>query len=224
MDGWLKLHRSITDSSVFDDADVLKMWIWLLCNVAYNEHDIVYYGKIYQIKSGQIITGRKKISQQIKMSESKVYRALNILKLLGNINIKSNNKFSIITIVNWAKYQSETAKINIEITANQQQNEQQNNSKTDSKLNSKTTAQQQHSNTTKEYIEYKERKEEKKNNVALSGISPVGVSKDGMDIFVHENSGVQYVIKNGDMFDLSGKPLNNAGYPIIDFGLSKHKL
>lgn len=178
MDGWLKLHRSIVDSSVFDDSDVLKMWIWLLCNVAYNDHDVVYYGKIYQIKSGQIITGRKKISQQIKMSESQVYRALNILKLLGNINIKPNNKFSLITIVNWAKYQSETAKINIEITANQQQNEQQNNSK----INSRATSQQQQGNTTKEYKEIKEIKEKKNSVSALPGKEVFEVNGAGLPI------------------------------------------
>ena len=45
MEGWIKLHRSIIDSAVFSDADVLKVWIWLLCNVAYDDHDVVYLGK-----------------------------------------------------------------------------------------------------------------------------------------------------------------------------------
>ena len=57
-----------------------------------------------------------------------------------------------------------------------------------------------------------------------SGVSPVGVSNDGCDIYIHKNSGVQYVLRDGKQFDLSGKPLNDAGYPIIDFKLSKHNL
>lgn len=78
MEGWIKLHRSIIDSAVFTDADVLKVWIWLLCNVAYDDHDVVYLGKVIPLKKGQIITGRQKLSQQTGMSEGKIYRATNI--------------------------------------------------------------------------------------------------------------------------------------------------
>ena len=138
MEGWIKLHRSIIDSAVFSDADVLKVWIWLLCNVAYDDHDVVYLGKVIPLKKGQIITGRQKLSQQIGMSEGKIYRATNILKSLGNITVKSNNRYSIITVENWLKYQSEMPHVNINITTGQQQTEQQNKQQNNGKSNSKT--------------------------------------------------------------------------------------
>ena len=219
MEGWIKLHRSIIDSAVFTDADVLKVWIWLLCNVAYDDHDVVYLGKVIPLKKGQIITGRQKLSQQIGMSEGKIYRATNILKTLGNITVKSNNRYSIITVQNWLKYQNEMPNDNINITTRQQQteqqNKQQNNGKSNSKTDSTATAKKQQTEHNKRNKECKEVKEEKKRGaVALSG--------DGSEIFIHENSGIQFVVKNGKQFDLSGKPLNDAGYPIIDFKLSKH--
>ena len=127
MDGWLKLYRSILDSAVFQDAEVLKVWVWLLCNVSFEQHDTVCYGKVISLKPGQIATGRKKISQCTDLNETKVYRALIALKSLGNIEIKSTNKYSIITVVNWDKYQDENCKR----TANEQQ------------TNSKTTAEEQ---------------------------------------------------------------------------------
>ena len=130
MDGWLKLYRSILDSTVFQDAEVLKVWIWLLCNVAFEQHDTICYGKVIHLKPGQIATGRKKIAQCTDLNENKVYRALTALKSLGNIEIKSTNKYSIITIVNWDKYQGE----NGNRTANEQQ------------TNSKTTAEEQQDN------------------------------------------------------------------------------
>lgn len=120
MDGWIKLHRAVVDSAVFDDAEVLKVWIWLLCNVSYEDHEIIYGGSVVQIKKGQLITGRKKLAQQLKMSESKVYRALNLLEALGNVNIKPNNRFSLITLINWAKYQDDVQKVNSQTTAGQQ--------------------------------------------------------------------------------------------------------
>ena len=127
MDGWLKLYRSILDSAVFQDAEILKVWIWLLCNVAFEQHDTICYGKVISLKPGQIATGRKKIAQCTELNETKVYRALTALKGLGNIEIKSTNKYSIITVVNWDKYQDENGKR----TANEQQ------------TNSKTTAEEQ---------------------------------------------------------------------------------
>lgn len=122
MDGWLKLYRSILDSAVFQDAEVLKVWIWLLCNVAFEQHDTICYGKVIHLKPGQIATGRKKIAQCTDLNETKVYRALTAIKSLGNIEIKATNKYSIITVVNWDKYQDENGK--------RTSNEQQTNSKT----------------------------------------------------------------------------------------------
>lgn len=127
MDGWLKLYRSILDSAVFQDAEILKVWIWLLCNVAFEQHDTVCYGKVIHLKPGQIATGRKKIAQCTDLNENKVYRALTVLKSLGNIEIKATNKYSIITVVKWDKYQDE----NVKRTSSEQQN------------NSKTTTEEQ---------------------------------------------------------------------------------
>lgn len=144
MDGWLKLYRSILDSAVFQDAEVLKVWIWLLCNVAFEQHDTICYGKVIHLKPGQIATGRKKIAQCTDLNENKVYRALTALKSLGNIEIKSTNKYSIITVVNWDKYQDENGKR----TANEQQ------------TNSKTTAEEQQENSKR--TQHKNGKKEKK--------------------------------------------------------------
>lgn len=138
MDGWLKLYRSILDSAVFQDAEVLKVWIWLLCNVAFEQHDTICYGKVIHLKQGQIATGRKKIAQCTDLNETKVYRALTALKSLGNIEIKATNKYSIITVVNWDKYQDENG--------NRTANEQQTNSKTTTEEQQDNSKRTQHKN------------------------------------------------------------------------------
>ena len=146
MDGWLKLYRSILDSAVFQDAEILKVWIWLLCNVAFEQHDTICYGKVIHLKPGQIATGRKKIAQCTDLNENKVYRALTALKSLGNIEIKSTNKYSIITVVNWDKYQDENGK--------RTSSEQQTNSRT-------TTEEQQTNNKRTQHKNGKNGKKEK---------------------------------------------------------------
>ena len=138
MDGWLKLYRSILDSAVFQDPEVLKVWIWLLCNVAFEQHDTMCYGKVIHLKPGQIATGRKKIAQCTDLNETKVYRALTVLKSLGNIEIKATNKCSIITVVNWDKYQEENDK--------RTSSEQQTNSKQTSEEHQNDSKTTQHKN------------------------------------------------------------------------------
>ena len=138
MDGWLKLYRSILDSAVFQDAEILKVWIWLLCNVAFEQHDTICYGKVIHLKPGQIATGRKKIAQCTDLNENKVYRALTALKSLGNIEIKATNKYSIITVVNWDKYQDENGK--------RTSSEQQTNSKTTTEEQQDNSKRTQHKN------------------------------------------------------------------------------
>ena len=140
MDGWLKLYRSILDSAVFQDPEVLKVWIWLLCNVAFEQHDTMCYGKVIHLKPGQIATGRKKIAQCTDLNETKVYRALTVLKSLGNIEIKATNKYSIITVVNWDKYQEENSKRTSsgqQTNSKQTSEEQQDNDKTTQHKNGK---------------------------------------------------------------------------------------
>ncbi len=140
MDGWLKLYRSILDSAVFQDPEVLKVWIWLLCNVAFEQHDTMCYGKVIHLKPGQIATGRKKIAQCTDLNETKVYRALTALKSLGNIEIKATNKYSIVTVINWDKYQEENGKrTSSEQQTNSKQTpeEQQDDSKTTQHKNGK---------------------------------------------------------------------------------------
>ena len=253
MDGWLKLYRSILDSAVFQDAEVLKVWIWLLCNVAFEQHDTICYGKVIHLKPGQIATGRKKIAQCTDLNENKVYRALTALKSLGNIEIKATNKYSIITVVNWDKYQEENGK--------RTSSEQQTNSKTtteEQQDNSKRTQHKNGKNGKKEkniYIcsffqsvwdEYpKKLGKNKVTKAAMEQLEEAGEATV-MDAVRHytekikrEGTDEKYIMHGGTFFNgawrdyVSSNPeptqapkkevqLNEAGFPLIDFGLSKY--
>lgn len=253
MDGWLKLYRSILDSAVFQDAEVLKVWIWLLCNVAFEQHDTICYGKVIHLKPGQIATGRKKIAQCTDLNENKVYRALTALKSLGNIEIKATNKYSIITVVNWDKYQEENGK--------KTSSEQQTNSKTtteEQQDNSKRTQHKNGKNGKKEkniYIcsffqsvwdEYpKKLGKNKVTKAAMEQLEEAGedavmsavrryvekIKRDGTDekYIMHGSTFFNgawrdYVSSEPEQIQTPKKEvqLNEAGFPVIDFGLSKY--
>lgn len=109
-ENWIKLHRKLTDSAVFSDANCLKAWIYILCNVAYRDHDIIYRGEVVHLQAGQMITGRKVLASELDISEKQAYKLLKTLEKLGNIAIKADNRFSLVTVVNWGFYQSDDEK------------------------------------------------------------------------------------------------------------------
>ena len=138
---FIKLHRSILDSAVFSDAEVLRLWIYLLCKASVDDRQIIFDGRVIDIKKGQLITGRKKLAEHLNTTESKAYRSLKLLQKLGCVDIKVNNRFSLVTLVNWGKFQGATLK-----------NEQQNNNRPTTEPQqpySRTTAERQQNNTNK---------------------------------------------------------------------------
>lgn len=141
---FIKLDRNILESPLFDDAETLKLWIYLLANTAYDERTVSVGNQIITLEKGQLIVGRKKLAEILRTTESKVYRTLLKLKSNNSIDIKPNNKFSLITIVNWAKYQDKQTK-----------SEQQNEHPIEQQMNNKRTTNEQQTNTNKEIKKYR---------------------------------------------------------------------
>ena len=100
-DGFVKLPRDITNWRWFTDANVLKVYIYLLTKAAFKETK----WKQLTLKKGQLITGRKKLAEELDLSENKVRAALANLERTGEISIKPTNKYSIITLLDWGKTQ-----------------------------------------------------------------------------------------------------------------------
>ena len=126
---WVKLHRSIVNDIVFDDPEVLKVWVWILCKAYYRE-DSVLIGKCkVDILPGQFPFGRHSAAKELKMSESKVYRTIKLLEKLGCITIKPNNKYSLICVEKWAFFQGDVSNVEQQTNNKRTTNEQQMNTK-----------------------------------------------------------------------------------------------
>lgn len=82
------------------------------------------------LRPGQFVYGRTKASEQLRIKPSTLNDIITWLKDDQIIDIKSNNKFSVITVVNWDLYQIEEYE-------------------TDSKTDNKATTKQQQSDTNK---------------------------------------------------------------------------
>ena len=98
---YIKLDRKISDWEWFTDGNMVKLWIYLLTHANYK--DTSFQG--HELKSGDVIVGRKILAERLKMSERSVRTCLEKLKKTKEVTIKTTNKYSIITIVKWAEYQ-----------------------------------------------------------------------------------------------------------------------
>lgn len=95
--GFVKLPRNIVSWRWYTDANVLRLYIHLMIKANFADAD----WKNETIKKGQVVTGRKKLAEELEMSENSVRGALEKLKASGDISIKSTNKYSVITLLKW---------------------------------------------------------------------------------------------------------------------------
>lgn len=119
MEGWIKIHRKMLDNPIIcKDSDYLSVWIYLLLNATHKEIPALFKKKKILLQPGQLLTGRKSIANKLKISESKIYRIINDFKSEQQIEQQTSNQNSLITVLNWNRYQE-----------SEQQNKQQMNNK-----------------------------------------------------------------------------------------------
>lgn len=116
--GYIKLWRKIIDSRIFRNEGLLKVWIWCLTKAAHENHWTTLRtgtGSMeVKVLPGQFIFGRDSAAKELHMPPSTVWKRINKLKKVENLNIESNRQYSLISVMNWPTYQGENNKRNIE--------------------------------------------------------------------------------------------------------------
>ena len=103
--GYIKLYRSLLDNPIIKKPDYLCIWNCLLLQANHKETSFIFNNIKQLLEPGQLITGRKVLSDKTGIAESQVYKILNYLEKEQQIRLQKNNKFTLITILNWEKYQ-----------------------------------------------------------------------------------------------------------------------
>lgn len=115
--GWIKLHRKLIDWGWFKNPDIAHLFVYLILKA--NHKDGSWQG--IQVKKGQLLTGRKRLSEETGLSEQKIRTCLSRLKSTSDITIESTSKYSLITVCNYKTYQSDNATPNHNINQNSNQ-------------------------------------------------------------------------------------------------------
>src|SRR4051794_10110074 len=101
------------NNPVWQDPKLLKLWMLCLLEASHKEHEQLVGRQIVKLQPGEFVTGRfslaKAYNEGAKKSdivpESTLWRWIKWLEKEEFLNIKSNTKFSVISIKNWNQYQ-----------------------------------------------------------------------------------------------------------------------
>jgi hypothetical protein len=137
--GYVRIYRTLTKKGYYTQSEYVHLWVHLIMKATYRDKEFLFNNKIEHLTAGQFIAGRKILSKETGIQESKVERILKCFETEHQIEQQSFNKFRIISILNWNEYQ-----------VNEQQNEQQ--------VNNQRTASEQPVNTNKKDNKYKKEK------------------------------------------------------------------
>ena len=102
-EGFIKLHRSILSWDWADDSTVFYFFVRLIFAANYQEKQ--WHGMT--IQRGQFITSIEKLCEMTRFSKPTIRRCISCLTQTGEIKETIiANRYRIITVVNYDKYQS----------------------------------------------------------------------------------------------------------------------
>jgi len=110
--GWVKLHRQFKDWEWYNKSEMVHLFIH--CLIKANFKDGSFQG--IECKKGSFITSLKHLSDETNISIQTIRTCLKKLQLTKEIEVKSTNKLTQITICNYDSYQQESDDTNKQLT------------------------------------------------------------------------------------------------------------
>ena len=101
-DGWIKIHRNITEWEWWDDPLMVKLFLYLLLHANHKERQ--WQGQI--IRRGEMITTLQHLRDKTGLTVQQIRTRLKRLKSTKELTYKSTNRFTVISIINYDSYQA----------------------------------------------------------------------------------------------------------------------
>jgi len=107
MSGYIKLYRDLKKWKWADCPSAVSLWIHILCGAYWEDG---YYRGV-QIKRGQYPTTTYKLAEEVGIHRHTVGAWLKRFESDNQITVNSYHKFSVITVINYDKFQSVEEKV-----------------------------------------------------------------------------------------------------------------
>lgn len=121
LNGYVKIHRKLLQWGWYSDCVVKDVFLHLIFIAAFKDGEFLGH----QIKAGQAIVSSQKMADELGFTRQQIRTALKKLESTKEISQKSTNRFTIVTVENWADYQLQENYDNQQITNNQPTDNQQ---------------------------------------------------------------------------------------------------
>ena len=108
MCGWIKLQRDIMSHWIAQDNEYLAVWIRMLSEANYEAQTKMFNGQVITVGRGQFIFGLDSYAEKTKVSVMRLRRLVDLLEKHQMINRVKTSKYSLISIVNYDKYQADS--------------------------------------------------------------------------------------------------------------------
>lgn len=104
--GYVKLYRSITKKSWYTKSEHVHLFCHLMLKASHSGFETWFNGTTIQLKPGQLVTGRQKLSEETGIDQHKIDRILKLFESEQQIKQQTSNKSRLISIINWNDYQN----------------------------------------------------------------------------------------------------------------------
>lgn len=121
MKGYIKLYRKLLCNPIFKNPYLLQLFIYCLLKANHSEGKAFYGADEIIIMPGQFVTGRFELSAALGGNASSTYKRLKRLESLTMVGLQSNNKNTLVTVLNWESYQIDKKDLDNEVTADGQE-------------------------------------------------------------------------------------------------------
>ncbi len=106
--GYIRLYRKSLDADWIKNHKLWAFWSWCLLKATHKEFDAIVGLQVVHLMPGQFIFGLKKAAEETGLTIREIRTVLDFLKKAQNVTIKTTNKFSVITVINWDIYQGDS--------------------------------------------------------------------------------------------------------------------
>lgn len=171
LNGFIKVHRKLIQWGWYQNYVVKDVFLHLLLTANFRESQ--WMGRT--IQKGQLVTSYGQLAADLGFSVKQVRTALDKLKSTGEVASESTNKYTVLTVVNWEKYQVlllDEASEGADSGANEGQ------TKDNQRAIKGQTEGNQKANKGQQRKKYKKNKEEKERKIGAAPPSPSSCEDD----------------------------------------------
>lgn len=105
--GFVKLYRKTLDSGLLQHPTALQLFTFFLLSATRKPRKVMANSQLFELAPGELVTSVAALTHDLGMTTKQCRLALAFLERASMVTIRGTNKGSVISLVNWARYQEE---------------------------------------------------------------------------------------------------------------------